>query len=232
MAEDTMQTQAAVATPPAPEKEYRGFGIRFVARLIDFIIFIIITLIVNAIIGAALSAAYPDIRDQQELLADQAANSILNASEDDVFGSLFSEAERLVDCDYDSDELIEACQAVQQFDMIEGLITTLVAGLIYFAYYVVASATSLQGSLAKKMLGMKVVNDKGEKISFGQSATREVFILGYYLFAALGYVLSLLGFLAALFGLGFIVSSIVAAFDEKKQALHDKLAKTYVVKAK
>jgi uncharacterized RDD family membrane protein YckC len=58
-----------------------------------------------------------------------------------------------------------------------------------------------------------------------------VFILAYYVVGIFGYFLGFISILANLVSLGFVVSSIVAAFDEKKQALHDKLAKTFVIKA-
>ena len=71
-------------------------------------------------------------------------------------------------------------------------------------------ATSFQGTFGKKMLGLKVVNDSGGKISMGQSWIRY-----------LGYIVSSI----------FYVGYIMAAFTDRKRALHDMMADTYVVKA-
>lgn len=90
-----------------------------------------------------------------------------------------------------------------------GLLTIaiLIGTILYFG---MMPATSFQGTLGKKMLGLKVVNDTGGKISMGQSWIRY-----------LGYIVSSI----------FYVGYIMAAFTDRKRALHDMMADTYVVKA-
>lgn len=81
--------------------------------------------------------------------------------------------------------------------------------LLPWLYYAVFESSILKATPGKIVLGMKVtdINEKG--ISFGTASIR------YF-----GKFLS-----AAIFGIGFIM----AAFTQKKQALHDTLAKTVVV---
>jgi len=83
------------------------------------------------------------------------------------------------------------------------------AGLIY---NVALTTSSLQATVGKKLLGIKVTNEHGGRISVGQAIGRE-----------LGKFLS--GFI-------FMIGYIMAGVDARKQALHDKLAKTFCIVAK
>lgn len=81
--------------------------------------------------------------------------------------------------------------------------------LIIFLYFGYLPYTNLQGTLGKRMLGIKIVNEFGERISFGQAVGR---FLMY-------------SFISPIFYIGFIM----IAFTERKQGLHDLVAKTYCV---
>lgn len=82
--------------------------------------------------------------------------------------------------------------------------------LYLLLYNAICEASALQGSLGKKACGLIVVNADGERISFPNALAR-----------SLGKVVSL-----NFWGIGFI--SIF--FTEHKQALHDYVAKTYVIR--
>ncbi|MBS4189027.1 RDD family protein [Bacillus sp. FJAT-49705] len=82
------------------------------------------------------------------------------------------------------------------------------AGVI--AYYAGLHSSKWQATVGKKLLGLKVTDLNGNRISFWR---------------ALGRYLSL-AFLSGILLIGFII----AAFTEKKQALHDLIAGTVVVK--
>ncbi|WP_051827027.1 RDD family protein [Metabacillus indicus] len=106
------------------------------------------------------------------------------------------------------------------FLLVSGVREGLIPGILGFLtlalligtilYFGMMPATSFQGTLGKKMLGLKVVNDTGGKISMGQSWIRY-----------LGYIVSSI----------FYIGYIMAAFTDRKRALHDMMADTYVVKA-
>ncbi len=87
------------------------------------------------------------------------------------------------------------------------IISCLLYGLLYPA---AMEASSYRGTLGKKMLGLRVVSLAGRQVSFGQGLGR-----------TFAKIIS-----QALFGIGFFM----AGWTEKKQALHDKMAGTLVMK--
>lgn len=89
-----------------------------------------------------------------------------------------------------------------------------IAGFIGFvigvAYYVVMESGPRQATLGKMALGLKVTDMEGGRISAGKAA-------GRYFSKILSAIILFIGF-------------IMAGFTPKKQALHDIIAKTLVVK--
>lgn len=86
-----------------------------------------------------------------------------------------------------------------------------VAATIQILYLYALPATSLQGTFGKRLVGVKIVNSLGGRITLGQSILRE---LSKYVSAFL-------------LGVGFLM----VLWTEKNQGLHDKIAVTYVVAA-
>lgn len=82
---------------------------------------------------------------------------------------------------------------------------------LWWAYYAILESSSLQGTLGKKVLGLKVVNYQGGRISFGRATGR--------FFAQ---------FLSSII---LFVGYIMVAFTQKKQGLHDIMAQCLVVRA-
>lgn|GEM_PF-2367107 len=82
--------------------------------------------------------------------------------------------------------------------------------VFYIVYYTILESSVKQGTLGKRALGLKVVNANGERLSPENAFIRSC-----------SKVLS--GLIA---GVGFFMIS----FTDKKQGLHDYIAKTYVVK--
>lgn len=76
-------------------------------------------------------------------------------------------------------------------------------------YYVFLQSSKLQGTIGKRLLGIKVVDESGGRISIGSSLLR---FIAYSILSPIFYI-------------GFIM----VAFTKKKQGLHDLIAKTYVV---
>lgn len=91
-------------------------------------------------------------------------------------------------------------------------IAQLVNVLILVLYYAVLESSSSQATFGKQALGCKVVDLKGHRISFGRALGRMI-----------AKILSILIFL-----IGFIM----AGFTQKKQALHDMIAGTLVIKTR
>lgn len=82
----------------------------------------------------------------------------------------------------------------------------ILCGLIYIIYF---EGTTGQ-TLGKKIVGVKVIDYEGKTIGIPNAALRYI-----------GKIIS-----GLILGIGYIM----AAFDEKKQSLHDKIVKTYVIK--
>jgi uncharacterized RDD family membrane protein YckC len=91
----------------------------------------------------------------------------------------------------------------------DGLIVMFV--LVYFAYYVVLECSPFQATVGKMALGIIVTDRNGERLSPGRSVLRNI-----------GKVFS------AFLGIGFLM----AASDDEKRSLHDRIAGTLVVHGK
>jgi len=81
--------------------------------------------------------------------------------------------------------------------------------ILSLLYYVGLESSKYQATLGKMVMGLKVIDEGGQRLSHGRA-------LGRYLSKIISALILLIGF-------------IMAAFDSKKQALHDKIASTYVI---
>ena len=84
---------------------------------------------------------------------------------------------------------------------------SLIAMWLYFAFF---ESSKKQATWGKRLLGIKVVNTKGKRISFARAS-------GRFFAKILSYLIFYIGF-------------IMAGFTNRKRALHDVIAETYVVK--
>lgn len=82
--------------------------------------------------------------------------------------------------------------------------------IIGWLYYALMESSSKQATIGKIVLGISVVDTTGNRISFGRATGR------YFAKIISGIILS--------------IGYIMAAFTAKKQALHDILASTLVIK--
>lgn len=81
--------------------------------------------------------------------------------------------------------------------------------IISWLYFSLLQSSSRQATIGKMVMGLKVVDEDGERITFQQATIR-------YFSKILSAIILMIGY-------------IMAAFSSKKQALHDKLASTYVI---
>ena len=77
-------------------------------------------------------------------------------------------------------------------------------------YYSLCESSSWQGTVGKKVLGLRVTDLDGQRISFGRATGRH--------------------FAKFLSGLTLGIGFIMVAFTERKQGLHDMVANTLVLK--
>ena len=93
------------------------------------------------------------------------------------------------------------------------MIIFLVASFVFvWLYYAFQESSSRQATLGKRLLGLRVLNTAGETVSFGQASVR---YFGKYLSGIL-------------LGVGYLMQP----YTERRQALHDILAGTIVVKSR
>ena len=85
-----------------------------------------------------------------------------------------------------------------------------VKALLHWAYYSLLESSTWQATLGKKALGLEVTDLNGARISFGRATGR---------WAARYVSVMTLG-----------IGNIMAGFTEKKQALHDMIAGTLVIR--
>ncbi|MAY83425.1 MAG: hypothetical protein CMP59_04755 [Flavobacteriales bacterium] len=81
--------------------------------------------------------------------------------------------------------------------------------ILSLLYFVGMESSRFQATLGKQVMGLKVINSEGGRLSQANA-------LGRYLGKIVSALILLIGY-------------IMAGFDAKKQALHDKIAGTYVI---
>ena len=91
-------------------------------------------------------------------------------------------------------------------------ISTVTGFLVSWLYSAGLQSSDKQATLGKQLLKLKVTDLKGKRISFSKATIR--------------YLAKILS------GLVLLIGYIMIAFTEKKQGLHDIIAKTLVVKKK
>ena len=104
-------------------------------------------------------------------------------------------------------------------EQVVGLVGTVIAAVssailitycIAIFYFAIMESSKLQASVGKLALGIKVTDMNGDKISFGKAFLRSIGKILSQMIMYIGY--------------------IIAAFTDKKQALHDLIASTLVLK--
>lgn len=91
------------------------------------------------------------------------------------------------------------------------LMDSILSLIIWWVYFAVLHSSQWQASVGKKVVGLKVVDEKGNRISFGRATGRY--------FAE---------FLSALI---LCIGYMMVGWTKKKQGLHDMIAGTYVIRS-
>jgi uncharacterized RDD family membrane protein YckC len=89
------------------------------------------------------------------------------------------------------------------------MILNVVAVIGGWLYYALLESSSWQGTVGKKLLGIRVTDEYGNRIGFGKAT-------GRYFAKIISSIICLVGF-------------IMVAFTEKRQGLHDMIAGTLVL---
>lgn len=106
------------------------------------------------------------------------------------------------------DHTIDVDDIVLFFAGLSTIITILFIG--HWLYEALLTSSAWQGTVGKKLLGLKVTDDFGRRISFARATGRY--------------------FSKILSGMLFCIGYIMAGFTDRKKALHDMIAGTVVAK--
>jgi len=87
---------------------------------------------------------------------------------------------------------------------------SLIRTVLNWLYYALLESSAWQATLGKKALGLEVTDMQGMRISFGRAT-------GRFFAKIISSIILFIGF-------------IMAGFTEKKQALHDMIAGTLVIR--
>lgn len=108
--------------------------------------------------------------------------------------------------------------------------------IITILYHVIFNSSKMQGTLGKRILGIKITDTNGARISFGRAFKRFLMsdgigipssLLGNSTNVAAKGVSAVFGFLSLVYA---IVDASIGGSDQKKQTIHDKVAGTFVVR--
>lgn len=102
----------------------------------------------------------------------------------------------------------------------------ILSAVLYWLYQSLFISSKYMATPGKMAVGIKVIDSEGNRVSFSRATMR------YIVKGGIGDVGSILGYLLTLFNvllLVNIVRPLLIPFNEKKQALHDMVAGTFVV---
>lgn len=102
-----------------------------------------------------------------------------------------------------------AGQEAQEINLAVQVITNLVSLVVTWLYNALMDSSSWQGTVGKRVLGIKVTDMNGDRISFARAT-------GRHFAKIISSIICLVGF-------------IMVAFTERKQGLHDIIAGTLVL---
>jgi uncharacterized RDD family membrane protein YckC len=96
----------------------------------------------------------------------------------------------------------------------------IVVAFLYFPITMMREGENNGQSFGKQILGIRVIRDSGESVSFGWALLRQ-FVVIYLLFSVVG------GFL---FGIPWLIDVLWPLWDSQNRALHDMIVSSHVVR--
>ena len=97
----------------------------------------------------------------------------------------------------------------------------IVVAFLYFPITMMREGENNGQSFGKQILGIRVIRDSGESVSFGWALLRQ-FLVIYLLFSVVG------GFLL---GIPWLIDVLWPLWDSQNRALHDMIVSSHVVRA-
>jgi len=105
--------------------------------------------------------------------------------------------------------------------------------VLFLIYFTVFESSRLQATLGKWVLGIKVGDRDGNRISFGRALARTIIKLVFAAIVYMGFMMSGLTTARTIAKLAIVVvvftEFLISGFTSKKQALHDMITGSLVV---
>jgi uncharacterized RDD family membrane protein YckC len=102
--------------------------------------------------------------------------------------------------------------ADEMAQLIVVLMDSILKTIVWWTYSAALHSSEWQATVGKKAVGLKVVDEDGNRISFGRAT-------GRYFAETLSVLI-------------FAIGYMMVGWTKKKQGLHDMIARTYVIKVK
>jgi len=192
----------------AGDYNYAGFGKRLLARIIDGLLLSTVSVIL--VVGLFFIGV--------------AANRVSLDS--------FIKGNEACRQQAPSDSVSQECKNFENSLLYPTLIFQAVITILSVSYYVFLTSSKMQGTLGKKLMGLKVVNKEYQKVSLVESFTREIFYSASSVLSVMVILSPFLNLFNGFLSLFILVDALIMFGNEKRATLHDRLAHTYVLNTK
>ena len=196
-------------------QEFAGFWLRFVALIIDVMVVSLIVFPFAVIIGLAapkyLLVEVPFGFFTTTTVVSDAQRGQAAIEKDEVLG-LWTNYYKLKEA-VTKDGEVAFTRVLIEPEMKREITKTTSSNIelfVIFLYWILMEASIWQASIGKKIIGLKVVNEGGEKPSLANASARNL--------------------LKCLSAITLCIGFFMAAWTNKKQTLHDKVARMLVIK--
>ena len=203
-------------------EEFAGLWLRFVAFIIDSITVALLVfpfaLLIGLIAPKLVLVEVPFGLFTTTTVVSEARDNQVRIEKDDVLGLWtnyykLKEVEVLnADPEFKGEVTFKRVLIEPEMrNEISKTTSTDIESIAIFIYWILMEASIWQASLGKKVMGLKVVTETGEKPDMLQCASRNL--------------------LKILSGIILFIGFFMAGWTDKKQALHDKIPSMLVIKA-
>jgi len=213
------------------ELKFASFKLRFLAKLIDMTFLFsmqvfFLMLILMAIFAFRLNMLEDIGNFNQGLVVEYGL-------EKTDFAKSFELSQKLaVSCDFKEQKYKNACYKLNEFNKMVVLINLSLSFILWICYTILPSASKMQGTLGKYLIGIKIGQENGDKITFFQAFAREIFVFLEMLFTLIFVFFTPIKPILSTMQIIIPLEGLMMNWNPKKQALHDRLAQTFVFSKK
>ena len=197
---------------------FAGFWLRFVAFIIDITVVRLLVFPFAILLGLVapkfILVEVPFGLFTTTTTVSEVNNSRPAIEKDDVLG-LWTYYYKLQENSVKVDDEVKFSRVLIESEMQNEIKKTTsgdIESYVIFLYWILLEASIWQASVGKKIMGLKVVTDTGEKPDLAQCAARNL--------------------LKILSGITLFIGFFMAGWTDKKQALHDKIPSMLIIKNK